>query len=69
VIILPPNLSMLFECFTSAAGSKNLRRGVSLIWLVTVWSIWRSRNNIIFSNGVAEPDEVIEAIKLLSWRW
>jgi hypothetical protein len=69
VIILPPNLSMLFECFTGAAGHKNLRRGYSLIWLATVWSIWRSRNNIIFSNGVVESDGVIEAIKLLSWRW
>jgi hypothetical protein len=28
-----------------------------------------SRNNAIFSNGIIDPEEVIDAIKLLSWRW
>jgi hypothetical protein len=46
-----------------------LRNCFSLIWHATIWAIWRSRNNIIFSNGVAGPDEVVEEIKLLSWRW
>jgi hypothetical protein len=34
-----------------------------------VWSIWLSRNNCIFANGVINPDEVVEEIKRLSWRW
>jgi hypothetical protein len=34
-----------------------------------VWSMWSSRNNAIFSNGVIDPEEVINAIKMLSWRW
>jgi hypothetical protein len=69
IVIIPPNISMLFECFTGAAGSKKLRSGYSLIWHATVWMIWCSRNKIIFSNGVADPEEVVEEIKLLSWRW
>jgi hypothetical protein len=69
VLVIPPNLSLLFDCFTAAAGSKKERKGYSLIWHATVWTIWNSRNNVIFSNGVIDAEEVSDAIKLLSWRW
>jgi hypothetical protein len=69
VIIIPQNLSVLFDCFTAAAKSKKARFGFSLIWHTTVWSIWSSRNNAIFANGVIDPEEVFEAIKRLSWSW
>lgn len=58
-----------YDCFIGAAGPKKVRSGFTLIWHVTVWSIWSSRNNAIFSNGVIDLEEVIDAIKLLSWRW
>jgi hypothetical protein len=69
VIVIPPNLSVLFDCFRAAAKSKKVGFGYSLIWHATVWSMWSSRNNAIFSNGVIDPEEVIDAIKMLSWRW
>jgi hypothetical protein len=69
VIIIPPDIFTLFECFVGAAGNKKRRCGFSLIWHATIWMIWRSRNNIIFSNGVMDPVEVVEAIKVTSWRW
>jgi hypothetical protein len=43
--------------------------GYYLIWHATVWRIWRSRNNIIFSHGVIDLEKVVDEIKLLSWRW
>jgi hypothetical protein len=52
VIIIPPSLSVLFECFVGAAGNKRGRAGFSLIWHATVWLIWRSRNKVIFSKGL-----------------
>jgi hypothetical protein len=69
VIIIPPSLPVLYDCFVAAAGSKKGRAGFSLIWHATVWLIWRSRNNVIFSNGVPDPGEVVDAIKFASWKW
>jgi hypothetical protein len=69
VIVMPPNIVVLYDCFVAAAGSKKMRSGYSLIWHASVWFIWRSRNKIIFSNGVLDLGEVVEAIILASWRW
>jgi hypothetical protein len=69
VIIIPPNIFVLFECFTGASRFKQMRCGLSLIWHATIWALWRSRNNVIFSNGVIEVEKVVDEIKLLSWRW
>jgi hypothetical protein len=69
VIVIPPNLFILFDCFLAAAGSKKVRKGFALIWHATVWSLWDSRNKIIFSNGAVIPEKVVDDIKLLSWRW
>jgi hypothetical protein len=69
VMVIPPSLSVLFDCFVSAAGNKKGRAAFSLIWHATVWLIWRSRNNVIFSNGVIDPGVVVDEIKLASWRW
>ncbi|XP_045810956.1 uncharacterized protein LOC123905399 [Trifolium pratense] len=69
VIVIPPNPFLLFDCFLGAASSKNIRSGFSLIWHATVWSIWRLRNEVIFSNGVKDLEKVVNALKLLSWKW
>ncbi|GAU23756.1 hypothetical protein TSUD_128610 [Trifolium subterraneum] len=69
VIVMPPNLFSLFDCFVGAAGCNKMAKGFSLIWHTTVWAIWRSRNDILFANGVLDPSSVIDEIKLLSWRW
>ncbi|KAK2454307.1 hypothetical protein QL285_001883 [Trifolium repens] len=69
VIIIPHNLFSLFDCFVAAAGPKKVRKGFALIWHATVWSLWNSRNNVIFDNGVTDPEKVVDDIKLLSWKW
>jgi hypothetical protein len=48
VIIIPPNLFVLLDCFTVEATSKKVRIGYYLIWHATVRSIWSFRNNCIF---------------------
>jgi hypothetical protein len=40
-----------------------------LVWHTTLWSIWNARNNKNFKNLVKEPMEIVEDIKVLSWRW
>jgi hypothetical protein len=69
VFVMPANVAMFYECFLGAAGSKKRRIGFSLIWHATVWMLWKSRNKIIFSNGVKDPEELVDLVKISSWKW
>jgi hypothetical protein len=69
VIVVPPNLFYIFDCLGATVKNKKVRKGFRLIWHAAIWSIWLARNNHIFNNVVKEPMEVVEDIKVLSWRW
>jgi len=43
-------------------GNKNRSRGLWLIWLTTIWILWRVRNDKIFKGSTQEVDEVVEAV-------
>jgi len=40
-----------------------------MIWHAVVWSLWRARNDRIFNNLTHDVEEVVEEVKVLSWRW
>jgi hypothetical protein len=40
-----------------------------MIWQAAIWVMWRVRNDCIFNGVVIRWDEVVEDIKLLSWKW
>jgi hypothetical protein len=69
VVIIPPSLEVLFEVVRGAAKNKKTRNGFLLIWHATIWTIWRARNNVIFANGVFNPKEMVDEVKVLSWKW
>jgi hypothetical protein len=46
-----------------------LRRGLSMVWNGVIWAIWQRRNAVIFDNGRREPVEIIEEIKVTTWKW
>jgi hypothetical protein len=69
VIVMPSNLFLLFDCCWEAAKTKKDRKGILLIWHTVLWSIWAARNNHIFNNVISESSEIVDNIKLLSWRW
>jgi hypothetical protein len=50
-------------------SNKKVRNGCLLIWHAAVWSIWRARNDRIFNDLSCGVAELVEAIKVLSWRW
>lgn len=52
-----------------AFSHKKIRKGVGMIWHAVVWSISRARNDIIFNNLACDVEEVVEEIKVMSWRW
>lgn len=47
VLIMPPNMFILFDCFWDLAVGAQKRKGYLLIWHAVVWVIWKARNNII----------------------
>jgi hypothetical protein len=69
VIVMLPNLFLLFECLSEAAKTKKSLKGSRLVWHMVIWSIWNGRNNCIFNNIVKDPLEVVEEVKVLSCKW
>jgi hypothetical protein len=67
--VIPHNLFSHFDCSYYEAPSLKMRRGFFLIWLSSIWVIWKRRNEVIFNNGVVEMEELVENIKVLAWYW
>jgi hypothetical protein len=40
-----------------------------LIWLVTMWSIWKHRNEVIFKGVTPDAIALLNNIKMISWLW
>jgi hypothetical protein len=69
VVVIPPTVAVLFEVVRGAAKNKKIRQGYMLIWHATIWTIWKTRNNVIFANGSFNPKAMVDEIKVLSWKW
>nr|KYP53060.1 hypothetical protein KK1_025062 [Cajanus cajan] len=41
----------------------------AVIWLTVIWSIWLARNALIFSDKVLSTLDVLELVKLRTWKW
>jgi hypothetical protein len=65
---LPHNLFSLLNFLAHSKGKK-MRKGMVMIWNGVVWAIWRRRNAKIFDNGCKVVAEVIEEIKVMTWKW
>jgi hypothetical protein len=63
----------IYFCFLKCLGVrreiKKIRQGFLLIWHATLWSIWRVRNNTIFTNGSFNSKVLVDDVKVLSWKW
>lgn len=46
-----------------------MRKGFWLVWHAIIWVIWKARNAKIFENHSKDVEEMVEEIKVLSWRW
>ncbi|WJX51434.1 hypothetical protein P8452_37633 [Trifolium repens] len=64
----PIIFSPLFIACLDARGKKS-RQGMGTICAAVCWNIWRCRNSILFDNGNGSVMELVEAIKVSSWKW
>jgi hypothetical protein len=65
---LPHNLFSILHFFMEV-GSKKGRKGMIMITAAVLWSLWRCRNAVLFDNGTGTVSELVEAVKVLSWKW
>jgi hypothetical protein len=59
----------VFESFFGMGVARVGRRvclGIVLMWHAVVWSIWTSRNDIIFAGGSSTIDNLVDKVKLSS---
>jgi hypothetical protein len=40
-----------------------------VIWMASIWAIWKDRNNCVFNNVVSDPLSIVEKVKLNSFLW
>jgi hypothetical protein len=69
IIVTPPNLVISFAVFVGHATDKRSRKALILIWNATMWVLWKSRNDRVFNNKTTTKEEMVDQIKLLSWKW
>jgi hypothetical protein len=64
---LPHNLSSIYLCLMES-GSKKIKHGMIMVCVAVVWNLWRCRNSLLFDNGNGSVAELVEAIKVSSWK-
>jgi hypothetical protein len=69
ISIVIPTTPSLFEIVKGSARNMKIRRGYLLIWHATIWSIWKTRNSTIFASGLFSARDIVEDIKVMSWKW
>jgi len=67
--LIPHNLFVHWECWSQGGSNKKVRKGLGLICLTTVWVLWKAKNDKIFKVHIFEVDNLVEEVKVLSWKW
>jgi hypothetical protein len=55
--------------FESVVHGMKARRASNLVWVSTVWLIWKQRNAAIFNMAVYDVPKVLDEIKVITWQW
>ena len=67
--VMPLGLAQQFQVFTGLGGGRKVRLGLLLVWHVVIWTIWASRNDLIFAGGLLREEPVVDRVKLIAWKW
>jgi len=67
--VMPPNLFIRWECWSGGPINKKIKKGLQMIWQVAIWIIWKARNGLIFNDEATMWNELVEEVKVMSWRW
>jgi hypothetical protein len=50
-------------------GNPKASKGRLMIGCAVVWMIWKLRNSILFDNGNGTVADLVEKVKVVSWKW
>lgn len=67
--VTPPSLFIHWACWSGVESRPRVKKGLWLVWHAMIWVLWKARNNRILNDGVEFVDDLVEEIKVLSWRW
>nr|KYP71159.1 Putative ribonuclease H protein At1g65750 family [Cajanus cajan] len=68
-VVLPNSLTSLYLYWTNLGIYKKSKQCFKVVWVSVIWSLWLHRNGIIFQQGVMDCKEVLDNIKMRSWKW
>lgn len=69
IIAMPEAGKLHFLSFQESCSVRDRRRGMSFIWLSTIWYLWNTRNRLIFQGETAEFSLSLDSIQHKSWLW
>lgn len=68
--MMPLDVTGHLKQFTFLGGVSKSRQSIlQVIWFATLWEIWKERNNGIFNSKVSSIMQVVDRIKLLTFKW
>jgi hypothetical protein len=68
-IMLPHDITSSLAILLHCTKNKREKIGLCLIWNAYMWVVWNVRNDCIFNNGVPNMEDMVDRIKMLSWKW
>jgi hypothetical protein len=69
IIVTPSNLLTSFAVFVGHGRDKISCKALILVWNTIMWVMWKNRNDCVFNDKQANIEDMVDEIKLLSWKW
>jgi hypothetical protein len=67
--VLPASLEVWFLQFRSFFSEKARKKSGIAIWFFVIWSLWLSRNAVIFNSENVVIPQILDLIKTRFWSW
>jgi hypothetical protein len=64
----PHSVFSILNCVL-AAGNPKGNKGRMMIACAVFWMLWKFRNQAVFDNGSSSVVELVEGVKVASWKW
>ncbi|MFS7930782.1 putative RNA-directed DNA polymerase [Helianthus anomalus] len=70
---IPPiyafELNDVLSIHETCSGNSTKKKGIHAVVLVSIWSIWKLRNDSVFNNSVPHTTKILDEIKAMSFLW
>jgi hypothetical protein len=66
--VLPHTVFSILNCLL-CEGDPRAAKGRLMIGCAALWFLWNFRNQVLFDNGNGLPSELVEKVKVGSWKW